>query len=101
MATPTLKLEVLSGPLDGLEISLNEAADWSSGGDGWLSFPWDEELGTPQASFFVEEEKWWLAADKTRRSTRQNMEQIEGKAPLAKGDLLKAANSWLLITDIE
>jgi hypothetical protein len=101
MATPTLKLEILSGPLDGLEISLKEAADWSGSSDGQLSFPWDKELGLPQARLFVEEGKWWLEAGKTYRSTRHNMEQIEGKVALAKGDVLKAANSWLLITDIE
>lgn len=101
MSAPQLTLEIVSGPLDGLEITLKETAEWGRSGDRPLSFPWDEELGAPQARFLVETERWWMEPLPNGRSTRHNMEPIEGKVPLAKGDLLKATNTWLLITEIE
>jgi hypothetical protein len=101
MGNPKLSLEILNGPLDGHVETLESETDWSKEGEGSLSFPWDEELGTPQARFFVEDGKWWLKVSSTRRSTRHNMEPIEDKAPLGEGDLLKAANTWLLVNGAE
>ncbi len=101
MSNPKLSLEILNGPLDGQVITLADKTDWSKEGEGPLIFPWDEALGAPQARLFVAAAEWWLEVSSTRRSTRHNMERIEGKVPLAKGDLLKAAETWLLITEIE
>ncbi len=123
MSNPKLSLEILSGPLDGHVVTIEDKTEWSKEGRGPLSFPWDEELGIPQARFFIESENWWLEASSTRRntrhnveriegkvplevfstrrSTRHNMERIEGKVPLEVGDLLKASNTWLLISQIE
>lgn len=101
MSNLKLSLEILNGPLDGEVVTLEGETVWSKEGEGSLSFPWDEELGTPQARFFVEDGKWWLKVSSTRRSTRHNMERIEDKAPLEKGDLLKAADTWLRVNGVE
>lgn len=101
MGVPKLTLEILSGPLDGQVVTLETETEWSKAGDGPLSFPWDEQLGTPQARLQVEASRWSLVALPNERSTRHNMERIEDTVPLEKDDLLKAANSWLLISQIE
>ncbi len=93
MNTPKLSLEILNGPLDGQVITLKTETEWSKESEGPLGFPWDEELGTPQALFLVEAGEWWLQSAKTRRSTRHNMKRIEEKVSLAEGDLLQAAHS--------
>ena len=95
--TRQLKLEVLSGPLDGHVILLDEAVEWGRAGEGPLSFPWDAELGEPQARFTVDEEGWWLegleAPHGTYRINRE--EKVREKVRLAQGDLLKASGTWL------
>lgn len=100
MSKPKLTLEFLSGPLDGLTVTLEAETDWSRSGDGPLSFPWDEELGTPQARFVIDNGQWQLEALPSERSTRHNMDRVEGAVSLEKGNLLKSAHSWLLITEI-
>lgn len=100
MTTPQLTLELLSGPLDGLTVTLEAATDWSRSGHGPLSCPWAEQLGMPQARFVIDNGQWQLEALPNERSTRHNMDHVKGNVPLAKGDLLKAAHSWLLITKI-
>jgi len=97
MDNPKLSLEFMSGPLDGHVVQIEGETEWSKEGEGPLSFPWDEELGTPQARFSLEKGEWWLEVVSTRRSTRHNMEQVEGKVALNKGDLLKASDSWLRV----
>lgn len=101
MDNPKLTLELLSGPLDGLIVTLDADAEWSSASDGPLSFPWDEQLGLPQARLSVKGSVWYLEPLPNGRSTRHNGDRIDGTVPLTKGDLLKAANSWLLVTEIE
>jgi len=75
MSNPKFSLEVLSGPLDGRIITLEGETHWDAEGDGPLSFPWDTELGDPQARFFCEEGEWWLegydAPHGTYRLTRE------------------------------
>lgn len=101
MSEPKLTLELLGGPLDGLTLTLEAETEWSKTGDGPLSFPWDNELGTPQARLFTEAGEWRLEALPNERSTRHNMEPIDGTVLLNTGDLLKAANSWLLVTNLD
>ena len=102
MSENKLHLEILSGPLDGTAITLETEAQWSCTGEGPLIFPWDEELGEPQAVFSLDEEGWHLEGLPSPRGTyRVNRgEQLEGKIVLEEGDLLKAANTWLLVRDI-
>ena len=99
MSNPKLTLEMLSGPLDGQTLTLKTEAEWSQAGEGPLCFPWDEQLGTPQARFFIEAGQWWLESISGQRSTRHNGERIESKMALDKGDLVKAARTWLLYSD--
>ena len=99
----SLTLEVLSGPLDGAIIPLEAETDWSRAGDGLLSFPWDAELGEPQARFTFGEGHWHLegleAPHGTYRINRE--ERLTGKTvQLEGGDILKASGTWLLVRQV-
>jgi hypothetical protein len=100
----TLVLECLNGPLDGHQIELTAAAEWQSRGEGPLIFPWDTELGTPQARFYPELDGWYLEGySKTPHGTyRMNGERgkIERPVRLEDGDILRASQTWLLVTGI-
>ncbi len=100
MTQPKLILEILSGPLDGQRVTLEAATDWSQAGDGALSFPWDKELGAPQARFTWAEGQWWLELVGGGRNTRRNGDPLTEKATLTQGDWLKASNTWLLVRQI-
>jgi hypothetical protein len=100
----TLKLEVLSGPLDGTTITLETDVEWSraGGGETPLTFPWDTELGDPQARFIVdaEEGRWYLEGlDAPHGTYRVNREErLTGKKVQVKGgDIIKASQTWLLV----
>lgn len=97
MSQPKLTLEILSGPLDGHLVTFDAATEWSRTGAGALSFPWDEELGAPQARFTFTDDTWWLEPIGGARSTRHNGEQVQAKVKLDTGDYLKAANTWLQV----
>lgn len=100
MSQPKLTLEILSGPLDGQVVTLNAATEWSRTGTSALSFPWDEELGTPQARFTFTDDSWWLEPIGGARSTRHNGEQVHDRVQLTAEDVLKAANTWLQVKQI-
>ena len=96
----SLILEILSGPLDGATIALETDTEWSRTGETPLSFPWDTELGDPQARFTVEEGHWHLEGlDASHGTYRVNREErLTGKkVQLEGGDLLKASNTWLVV----
>jgi hypothetical protein len=97
-----LTLEIMSGPLDGAVIALDGDTEWSRAGEGPLAFPWDEELGAPQARFTQEGDGWWLegldAPHGTYRINRE--ERVGANVKLQRGDLLKAHNTWLLVRSI-
>jgi len=94
-----LVLEVLSGPLDGATITLETNTEWDCAGDGPLAFPWDDELGKPQARFTVGEGGWWLEGLDAPHGTYQinREEQITEKVQLENRDILKASQTWLLV----
>jgi hypothetical protein len=96
-----LMIEVLSGPLDGATITLEADAAWSRAGKGPLIFPWDIELGQPQAHFTVEEDGWWLEGLNAPHGTYRlnGEERIREKVRLKSGDILKASSTWLLIQE--
>jgi len=95
-----LSIEIRSGPLDGQIVTIEAEAEWSRAGNGILSFPWDETLGTPQARFVFVEGAWWLEPLPNPRSTRRNGEQIRQKIALSEGDWLKAASTLLFIKEV-
>jgi hypothetical protein len=103
MSDLKLSLELLNGPLDGQVVTLETEATWGKEGKGPLIFPWDTELGTPQARFFVEGESWWLEGHSAPHGTHcvNRGERVEGKTQLEAGDLLKASDTWLLVSQIE
>jgi hypothetical protein len=97
---PKLTLEILSGPLDGHTIVLNSNAEWTRLPGSPLSFPWDDELGEPQAHFARLEDGWQLqAAQGARRGTHILRRAGDDHLPasLETGDILKASHTWLLV----
>lgn len=97
-----LVLECLNGPLDGHSIEIEAATEWRRTGDGPLAFPWDEELGEPQARFFGEDSAWWLEALPAPHGTYivNSKQRVEGKIALESDDLLKASGTWLRVLQI-
>jgi len=104
MNTPrTLTLEILSGPLDGATVTLEAATEWSKTSASLLAFPWDAELGTPQARFVPDAEGWQLEGVQSPHGTRRanSGERITTETlQLEEGDLLKASDTWLLVQKI-
>ncbi len=103
-ASSKLELEVLGGPLDGAKIVLEQNADWAKVGKGSLIFPWDDELGTPQATFIAHEQGWRLQARKSPHGLRRlNRDERleEGELILAQNDILIASQTWLLVYRLE
>ena len=98
----TLEIEILNGPLDGARVTLVQETDWTRGGAGPLAFPWDEELGDPQARFSSTPEGWQLVGFETDHGTyRLGCEaRIEAPALLAEGDVLRANETWLRVSRI-
>ncbi len=99
----SLVLEVLSGPLDGATITLTAGAELTCAGAGPLAFPWDDELGKPQARFVIAEAGWSLEGIKSPHGTyciNREKRIGEGVLPLAPGDLLKASATWLLVREM-
>ena len=102
-STAKMVLEVLAGPLDGAEIPLESAADWSKGGSGPLVCTWDEELGDPQAHFTVDDSGWHVGAvDAPHGTYRMNKnERLAESRQIAQGDIFRASQTWLLVRRIE
>lgn len=103
MSERRLVLEILNGPLDGHKVKLEKETSWSKKGEGPLIFPWDMELGDPQAHLFCEGDEWWVEAFKAQHGTYHlnHEERIEGKVRLEARDMLKASESWLLVREVE
>ena len=94
-----MEIEILSGPLDGACVTLRESTEWSRAGGGPLSFPWDDELGEPQARFTLDEEGWGLEGVSTRHGTyRVNTnERVVAWLRLSAGDILKSCQTWMQV----
>jgi len=103
MSDKRLVLEILNGPLDGHKVKLEKETFWSKKGEGPLIFPWDTELGEPQARFFCEGDEWWVEGLKAQHGTYclGHAGRIEGKVRLEARDMLKASESWLFISKVE
>lgn len=104
-----LELEILTGPLDGHVISLATETEWTCEPGSLLSFPWDKGLGTPQATFALNDHKWILLPHNSPHNTyRLNLSsegRLNGNIILTEGDILKASQTWLwvkvLVSDLE
>jgi hypothetical protein len=98
-----LLLEILAGPLDGHIATLEDEKTWGMRGEGPLVFPWDAELGEPQARFFPEEGNWWLEGHRAAHGTYciNRGGRVEGRLRLEAGDILKASDTWLLVWQVE
>jgi hypothetical protein len=98
-----LTLEILSGPRDGHTVTLEAETAWARAGEGRLAFPWDDELGTPQARFVPGAEGWALEGVQSPHGTyRANGgERITTETlQLDEGDVLKASDTWLLVREM-
>jgi hypothetical protein len=98
-----LTLEILSGPLDGAVVVLEADTAWGKSVDGHLAFPWDSELGDPQARFTIEDDGWRLEGLDAPHGTYciNREERVTGKTvSVEKGDILKASETWLLVRKI-
>ena len=97
-----LSLEILNGPLDGQIVTLETEALWGKEGDSPLSLPWDAQLGSPQARFFPEGDKWWIEGyDAPHGTYCLNREtKIEKKMQIEPGDLLKASETWMRVSQV-
>jgi len=100
-AQHSLRLEIVSGPLDGAVVTLTRDTAWSSEGAGPLAFPWDAELGHPQAWFLPVDDAWVLEGVTSQHGTyRMNTEEPVNdgqQIKLAPGDVLKASSTWLRV----
>ena len=100
MSRPRLTLELVSGPLDGHQVVLENEAKWTKEGQGALAFPWDSELGSPQARFFLKGRTWRLEGYDAPHGTYLDMERVKRKVQLGEGDLLKASQTWMLVVSV-
>jgi hypothetical protein len=103
MSKEQLVLEILSGPLDGHEVTIEKETAWSKKGEGPLIFPWDKELGEPQARFFKDGDEWSLEVFQAKHGTYcLNRQTNIGKAvKLRQRDMLKASQTWLMVRQVE
>lgn len=94
-----LELEILSGPLDGQVVTITADSDWTRLPGSLLSFPWDDELGAPQARFVLAAEGWQLQPAKARRGTHLLRADAEDQLPIAlqTDDVVKASATWLKV----
>lgn len=103
MSSSKLVLECLNGPLDGHRIELEAETEWRRTGEGPLAFPWDAELGDPQARFTPQDNGWWIegyqAPHGTYRLTGEG-EKVSQPVRLSDGDVLKASQTWLLVRQV-
>lgn len=99
MSKGQLVLEILSGPLDGHKTTIEKETNWSKKGEGPLIFPWDTQLGDPQARFFSKGEEWYLEGFQAEHGTYRlnHQEKIEKSIELKQGDILKSSETWLLV----
>jgi len=102
MNTSKLTLEILCGPLDGYVVTLENETVISRSGEGPLVFPWDTELGEPQALIFPEANDWFIQTKvgihRTYLSkTPNNFEKVEDKRLLSPGNIIKASTECFLV----
>jgi hypothetical protein len=105
MNPPQLIVEVLNGPLDGAKITVQIDTEWCKTGDSPLAFPWDANLGEPQARFFSNGTSWNIEGYAAGRRTHlyrgeQDIIVTQQARPLEKHDLLKAGNTMLLVEEV-
>ena len=94
-----LELEILTGPLDGHIVLLDTETEWTRQVGSQLSFPWDEELGEPQARFSLIASGWQLERANAKRGTHVLRQDVEESLPavLVAGDIVKASNTWMCV----
>jgi len=97
-----LELEILSGPLDGARLQLETETEWTRQLGSLLSFPWDDDLGEPQARFIPVTGGWQIEPATAKRGTHLLRSEAEDRLPaiLQTGDILKASSTWLRVLAI-
>jgi hypothetical protein len=102
MSVKQLTIEILSGPLDGAKLILDSETEWTSKAGSLLSFPWDAELGSPQALFKPTTSGWQLEGTNAKRGTHILRHDTEDRLPvvLQVDDIVKASSTWMRIKNI-
>jgi len=102
MGNTKLILEILSGPLDGHILALEDETAWGRSGEGPLIFPWDTELSSCQGRFFPEEGNWWIESCSGDHGTYciNRQERVDGRLQLKADDLLSSCSTFLLVREI-
>ena len=102
MGNTKLILEILSGPLDGHILALEDETAWGRTGEGPLIFPWDTELGNCQARFFLEEGNWWIGSCSEDHGTHciNRQGRVDDRLQLEAGDLLRSCSTFLLVREL-
>lgn len=98
-----LELEILTGPLDGVRVQIEAETAWTRQPDSPLSFPWDSELGEPQARFVPGEKGWQIEPVSAKRGTHLLRHDAEDRLPavLQVDDVLKAGDTWLRVCAVK
>lgn len=97
-----IRLEILSGPLDGHIVSLEKDTYLTRLPGDLLSFPWDEELGKPQSHFIVNESGWQLDPIRSKHNTivLRSGKKVLLPTKLQVGDIIKSCTTFLMVCEI-
>ena len=102
MAFSRLVLEIVSGPLDGHTVTLDQETVLGSKGDGPLVFPRDEELAAPHVRLQPDDDGWKLTTLAPNRITLVQRaggqsQPVTLPVTLKVGDGLAAGRTWLIV----
>ncbi len=101
-----LEIEIISGPQDGTIIILTEEDHttlWTKDIGSKLSFPWDTELGSPQAIIRHKGDEWEIEAyDSPHGLYVMNGDgKLLGIKKIKKGQIYRANYTWLKMKNIQ
>lgn len=102
---PDLIIEFINGPFDGYRVVLSHDTEWVKEGDSPLAFPWDNDLGMPQARFYQKDGEWFIDNMPNNihgtycldNNNIQKSTKIQEKFLLGAGMVLRASKTWLRI----
>jgi len=101
-----LEIEIISGPQDGMIITLTEEnliTQWTRDNGSLLSFPWDKELGSPQAVIRYQGGVWEIESQDALHGlyVMNGGGKISGTNKIEIGQIYRANYTWLKIKNIQ
>ena len=91
-----IKLEVLSGPMDGHIFQFNSSSD--IGREGQLKLPVDRFISRRHARIDVQGPNVFLEDLRSTNGTFIDDARLEGRAELSNGKVFRIGRTWLEIT---